>query len=184
MSRNIGAIQEEYYKKIAESIKRPFNSRKEGNYYDRYYVKKTKPFFVGNEVFYEVTFTTAIDSVSKFDRVIAFTKLDILPNYAVKLLVSNDRIEVFGKYMPIHIIDKWEVNIRPCELNRFADIFGEHAKISYSQNESKNLMSLLTRSGLNLSEVVELTENYYQRFKQSCLNEAKSINFFESPRYS
>jgi hypothetical protein len=82
-----------------------------------------KPFFVNEQIYYEVTFTTANSNVSKFDRVIAFTKKDILPNYAIKLTISNHEIEILGKKMPIQIIDDREVSIRPCEIENFAYIF-------------------------------------------------------------
>ncbi len=168
----------EYYEKITQKINEPISRRKKNPYNDRYYIRKIKPFFVNNEVYYELTFTTAVDYVSKFDRVIAFTKLDILPNYAVKLTISNDIIEVLWEKMPIQIIDNWEVSIRPCELNYFADIFGTHPQISTGTTEYRELMSLLTKTGLNLVDVVKLPEEYYNRFKNKVLQNAKTTHFF------
>ena len=170
---------QEYYEKIAKKINEPISKRRQSTYDDRYYIRKINPFFVNNEVYYEITFTTAIDDSSKFDRMIAFTKLDIMPNYAVKLSVTNDVIEVFGKEMPIQIIDNWNVSIRPCEFNHFADIFGEHAKISDRSKESSELMTLLTKTGLNLVEVVNFSDEYYQRFKNAVLKDAQATHFFD-----
>lgn len=170
---------QDYYKKIVEKINLPVQERKKSTYDQRYYVRKVKSFFVDNEVYYEVTFTTAIDDTSKFDRVIAFTKLDLQPNYSVRLVVSNDFIDVFGKKMPIQIIDDWSISIRPCELNHFADIFGKHSEISDTSIELVELMSMLTKTGLNLVEVAELSDAYYQRFKIAVLKKAKSNNFFD-----
>lgn len=169
---------QEYYEKIATKINEPISKRRKSTYDDRYYIRKVKPFFVNDEVYYEITFTTAIDDSSKFDRVIAFTKMDIMPNYAVKLNVSNDVIEVFGKGMPIQIIDSWNVSIRPCEFNHFADIFGEHIKISDRSKESFELMALLTKTGLNLVEVINFSDEYYQRFKNAVIKEAQATHFF------
>ncbi|NQX98684.1 MAG: helicase, partial [Flavobacteriales bacterium] len=107
----------EYYEKISSKINEPAAQRYRGTYNDRFYIQKIKPFFVRNEIYYEVTFTRANDYVSKFDRIIAFTKLDISINYATRLTVSNDNIDILGKRMPIQIIDEWEVSIRPCEIN-------------------------------------------------------------------
>ncbi len=163
-----------YYEKITEKINQSESSRIRSTYRDRYYIQKIKPFFVNHEVYYEVTFTTAIDNASKFDRIIAFTKLDISPNYAVKLAVSNDSIEVVGKEMPIQIIDNWEVSIRPCELDHFADIFGKHIKISTGTKEYRELMSLLTKTGSNLVEVIDFPDDYYQRFKDAIIQKAQT----------
>lgn len=170
---------QEYYEKIATKINEPISKRRKSTYDDRYYIRKVKPFFVNNEVYYEITFTTAIDDSSKFDRVIAFTKMDIMPNYAVKLSVSTDVIDVFGKVMPIQIIDSWNVSIRPCEFNHFADIFGEHTKISDRSKESSELMALLTKTGLNLVEVINFSDEYYQRFKNAVIKEAQATHFFD-----
>ena len=166
----------EYYEKIVQKINKPPESRANIEYPHRYYIKKQKPFFVNNEVFYEVTFTTAIDNASKFDRVIAFTKLNILDNYSVKLLISADTIEVFGKNMPIQIIDDWEVAIRPCELNNFAKILDSYPNVSTVSKEYRNLMSLLKRTGFNLVDVMEFSDTYYERFILAVANSANTTH--------
>lgn len=170
---------QEYYEKIAIKINEPSTNRKKSGYRDRYYIKRIKPFFVNQEIYYEVTFTIANDNVSKFDRVIAFTKADIPTNYSVKLTISNDVIGILGKKMPIQIIDTWEVSIRPCELNYFADIFGDHPKISAASAEARELMSLLTERRLNLLEVVELSDESYQEFKDIVIEKAKATHIFD-----
>ncbi len=175
---NTDPALQEYYEKIAVKINQSAITRGKSDYRDRYYIRKIKPFFVSQEVYYEVTFTIANDNVSKFDRVIAFTKMDILPNYSVKLSVSNDEIEILGKKMPIQIIDNWEVSIRPCEIEKFAYIFGEDLKNKTHNNEIYELMSLLTKTGLNLVRVVEFSDEYYQRFKDAVIKKAKVTHFF------
>lgn len=175
---NLDPALKEYYEKIAERINLLESRRTKSTYDDRYYIQKIKPFFIGGEVYYEVTFTMANDRVSKFDRIIAFTKLDISPNYAVKLTVSNDSIEVFGKKMPIQIIDDWEVSIRPCELNHFAKIFGEDTKQGRNK-EYQELMALLKRTGLNLVEIVNLPDDYYKDFKESIAIRAKTTHILD-----
>ncbi len=167
-----------YYEKIAEKINQPESTRTRSVYSDRYYIQKIKPFFVEHEVYYEVTFTTANDKASKFDRIIAFTKLDISHNYAVKLSVSNDSIQILGKEMPIQIIDNWVVSIRPCELDHFADIFGNHSKIQSNLLEYRKLMEFLTKTGISLVEFIDFTDNYYQDIKSQIIQGVKTAHFF------
>ena len=62
----------DYYTKIANRIERPSASKKPFIQNLRYYVQKVKPFFVNDDIYYEITFTTANSYASKFDRVIAF----------------------------------------------------------------------------------------------------------------
>jgi hypothetical protein len=94
---NTDSVLNEYYEKIANKIRQPVSQRTNSTYDDRYYIQKVKPFFVEYKVDYEITFTRANDKASKFDRIIAFTKLDIGQYYAVKLSVSNDSIQILGK---------------------------------------------------------------------------------------
>ncbi len=174
---NTDLALQEYYEKIVERIEHPTKARKVSPYRDRYYIQKIKPLFVKHEIYYEVTFTIASAQISKFDRVIAFTKLDISDNYAVKLSVIHDDIEVLGKKMPIHIIDKWEVSIRPCELNNFARILGENIDVQSKSAEYKNLMSFLTETSLSLVEIIDLPDDYYDGAKNRIAQGVQVVHF-------
>lgn len=168
----------EYYDRIAEKIKQPASLRKKSTYDDRYYIQKIKPFFIGFEVYYEVTFTRANDNTSKFDRIIAFTELEISHNYAVKLTISNDSINILDKKMPIQIIDSWEVSIRPCELNNFANIFGKHPKIGGTK-EYYELMRYLTSTGINLVELIDFSDRKFNYIIEEIADNTKTSHLFE-----
>lgn len=170
----------EYYEKIAARINQSSPHPTRSVYDDRYYIHKVKPFFVNNKIYYEVTFTAANEKSSKYDRVIAFTKLEVGHNYAVKLSVRNDGIDILGKMMPIHIIDKWEVSIRPCELNNFAKFFGRYQRINSGSKEYYALMNFLTTSGMNLADLVcSSSDRYFSRVKEEILISAKSSHIFD-----
>ncbi|NTV40866.1 MAG: AAA family ATPase, partial [Candidatus Moranbacteria bacterium] len=172
---NIDPAFAHYHEKIAARIKAVAITREKSSYNGGYYIQKIKPFFVNREVYYEVTFTVANDYASKFDRLIAFTKLDISTNYAVKLNISIDTIEVFGSQMPIKIIDDWEISIRPCELEHFASIFGISRKWSRTA-EYNNLMSFLKRTGFTLVEIMVLPDAHYQHFKNLIRGKTTATN--------
>jgi hypothetical protein len=166
---------QEYYEKISEKINIPLIGKTQK---DRYYIQKIKPFFVNNKVYYEVTFTKSHDKVTKFDRIIAFTKLDITHNYAVDLFIGKAYIELLGKQMPINIIQNWEVSIRPCELNNFARIFGMYINIQSGHKEYKELMNFLTKTGFSLNEYVVQEQGYYDFIKNKVTDGSK-IQFFD-----
>lgn len=170
---------QKYYEKIVIEINQPFENRRRSDSLNRYYIKKIIPFFVNQERYYEVTFTTANDYTSKFDGVIGFTKLKILPNYSVNLSISYSEIDVFDKKMPIQIIDYWEVSIRPCELTHLGDIFGNHQRIHTDTSEYKGLMLLLTQTGFNLIEIIDFSEEHYQIFKVEAIKNAKVSPIFD-----
>ena len=164
----------EFYAKIVEKIKGDAISRvRESDEYV-YYIQKIKSFFVNQEVFYEITFRIANDKISKFDRLIAFTKLEITDNYAARFAISKDYIDISGRKMPIQIIDAWEASIRPCELRNFEKIFDTTAK-DYSRTlEYKEIMSFLTTTGMNLVEIIDFPDHYYDRFRTKILGKAKT----------
>ncbi len=152
----------EYYEKIAKKIKEP---RPRSRLIKSFYIQKIKPFFVNQEIFYEVTFRIADDKLRKFDRLIAFTRLEITENYAVDLAIDKDYIEISSKKMPIQIINDWKVSIRPCEFKNYENIFISDAKEYSRTKEYDEIMSFLTETGLNLIEIIDFPDNYYNRFK-------------------
>ncbi|APA82703.1 AAA family ATPase [Francisella tularensis] len=164
-----------FYKKIAEKIE--FSLIKKTNK-DRFYIQKIKPFFVNSKVYYEVTFTKSHDKVSKFDRIIAFTELDITQNYAVELFLKEEYIEILGKKLPIVIIDSWRVSIRPCELNNFARIFGINIKLGIAHKEYQRLMGFLTETCLSFSNYVVMEQEYYNSVKSRVLESIEG-RFFD-----
>ncbi len=171
---NLDKTTQEYYEKIAEKI----NMLSVGTTQkERYYIQKVKPFFINNEVYYEVTFTKSHDKVTKFDRIIAFTKLDITQNYAVELFIGKAYIVLLDKQMPINIIQDWEVSIRPCELNNFAKLFGMHTKIQSGHKEYKELMKFLTQTNFSLNEYVIQEQDYYDFIKNK-ITDGSMIQFF------
>lgn len=169
----------EYYEKIAEKIITPSPTCTKIPYTDRYYIQKIKPFFVNKKIFYEITFAAANSRMGKFDRLIAFTQQEIMGNYAVKLSIHNDAISILGKDMNIQVIDGWSVSIRPCELNHFADIFGDHNKITVKSYEYQELMEYLTEMKMPLSELVLCSDNDYNYAKFNILRDSKTSNIFD-----
>lgn len=172
---DIDSTTKEYYEKIAQKINLPKTT---SSYNERYYIQKIKPFFVDFEVYYEVTFTRANDNVSKFDRIIAFTKLDISANYAVKLYIHDSNIEVLDKKMPIHIINRWEVSVRPCEFDNFSRIFDPFlSKHKSNSKEYQNLMTFLTSTGFSLVDLIDFEDSHYNQIMNKITQETKTANF-------
>ena len=172
---NIDRTLQEYYSKIAEKLEQSFPLPTESEYNDRYYIQKIKPFFIKQEIYYEVTFIIANDYENKFDRIIAFTQKNILQNYALKLFIHKEYINILGKDMPILIIDNWEIAIRECELNHLSVILGENSIISTNHRAYKIVMKILKSDNLNLLELVELDDDYFQNL--STFIQANSENF-------
>ena len=169
----------DYYEKIAERIESPSTHSYPVTYNDRYYVQKVKPFFVNQQIYYEVTFTAANANASKFDRVIAFTRHEIVDNYAVKFSIHNDMIRILDKDMSILVIDGYEVSIRPCEWDNLSEIFGPRVKHSTSSNEYRELMRFLSVVRMSLTELVSSDQDYYDFIKSKITERAQSTKIYE-----
>lgn len=166
---NTDPCLKEYYEKIVERLQQPSDNV----YRERFYIQKIHPFFVNHQIYYEVTFIPATDHASKFNRLIAFTKCDIMPNYAVRLELSNTFINVMGKKMPIQIIDNWGVNIRPCEFNNFATIFGPHDKLNHTK-ETLEIMGMMTQKKMNFVDIIDLSDHHFESFKRELIQKNKT----------
>lgn len=168
-----------YFEKIAEKIENPSTDSYPVTYNDRYYVRKVKPFFVNQEIYYEITFTAANSNASKFDRVIAFTKQEIVDNYAVKFSLHNDTIRILDKNMSILVIDGYEVSIRPCEWDNLSEIFGPRVRHSTNSKEYKELMRYLSSVKMSLTELVSSDQTYYDFIKQQITDGVQSVSIYE-----
>lgn len=104
---NLDTALQEYYSKIAEKVNK-YKAQLAGEG-EKYYIQKLKPFYVNGRRYFEVTFTTAKDRENKAGRIIAFTRLPVISNYASRFYLQNESIEILGKTMPILLITGWEV---------------------------------------------------------------------------
>ncbi|MGW9631893.1 ATP-dependent DNA helicase [Agromyces sp. NPDC055520] len=168
----------EYHEKIAARIEAVREMPESGDRSSRYYIRKTRPFFVGGRIYYEVTFTNPVDRASKFDRVIAFTDQDISDRYAASLTLRADAIQVLGQTMPILVIRKWEVSIRPCEFDNFARFFGPRTKVNTGSPEYRLLMRYLTSTGSTLLDLVDLPDARYAAIKAAVTERSQTPHIF------
>ena len=122
----------DYYQKVATEIEKRLRTPPPKNF-DNYYIDKIKPFFVNQEIYYEVALEPADEKPNKFNRITAFTKYDISTNYCVALSFSDATISVFNTDFPIKIITEWHVSIRPCELNNFAELLNVECSVTSTQ---------------------------------------------------
>lgn len=173
---NIDTDLQEYHEKIATKINQ-YNIQPVGKS-EKYYIQKIKPFFISQKIYYEITFTPANDYASKFNRVIAFTRLEITDNYAVKFTLTHDSIEILGKTMPIIIITGWEVAIRDCELKNFTNLI-RGKSVSTGSSEQRGISQFLSITGFNLTELLDFSDTEFQRVKHEATQRAKTVIFFE-----
>lgn len=169
----------EYHEKIAERIETAQFKNGGKISPERYYIHKTRPFFCNGQIFYEVTFYRAINKVNKFDRIIAFTNIDMTDKHAAMLGLQQDSIQVIGQSMPITIIRSWEVSIRPCEFDNFARLLGISLKVRTNSTEYHHLMHCLTNGVDSLLDIVNMSDKGYQAVRAAAIVNLSSPQIFQ-----
>ncbi|EIN3139075.1 hypothetical protein LOS28_001709, partial [Campylobacter jejuni] len=162
---NLDTLSFQYYECVVDKIKQisVFNDTKT----DKFYIQKVKPFIINKEIYYEITFTIAKDNVSKFDKLIAFSKYYIPSNYSVKLTLYYTNIKLLNLQIPIILISEWNIDIRPCELTNFCLIFSS-TRISFTRTvKYEDFMQFLTEEELNLLDIVNLKNKEYNKIKNN-----------------
>lgn len=162
-----------YYKAIAQAIEHRA-ALSTNVHHGRFYIEKIRTIIVENKIYYEVTFIPAHDKSSKFDRIIAFTHLELSDYYAVELHWIETSIKVLTRNMPIIIIVDWQVSIRYCEIKNFSKIFGYDINCQEIK-EYVNLMNYLTVTRMNIVELLDLSDTYYEHFEGILQREARRL---------
>lgn len=168
-------ITNKYHEEIAKLIEIPREIRTLAHI-QRTYVQKVTPFIVDDTVYYEIILTPAYDTVSKFDRFVCYSSILVPSHYSIKADVYYEYIKMHDKKMPVNILTRYEVSIRPCELNNFARLFGDDIKVSASHSEYIGMMTYLTNSGVSLLEIAESTEQEYRRIKSRMFGKSQVHN--------
>ena len=166
-----------YYKAIAQAIEHRA-ALSTNVHHGRFYIEKIRTIIVENKIYYEVTFIPAHDKSSKFDRIIAFTHLELSDYYAVELHWIETSIKVLTRNMPIIIIVDWQVSIRYCEIKNFSKIFGYDINCQEIK-EYVNLMNYLTVTRMNIVELLDLSDTYYEHFEDILQREARRLRISE-----
>lgn len=169
----------EYYEKIAIQINRRSIVQITESPTDRYYVQKKKVFRVNGEKYYEITLSEADNNASKFDNIIAFTKLNIPTFYAFHPRIVDAKIHILNRDMPINIINGYKVSVRPCEFDNFFKIFDHKTHVSTGDNEYKSLMNYLTQTGISLNELIDLDDDDFNKVKEKICNGLKATHIFD-----
>lgn len=162
---NTDDMTEDYYNKVAQQIDKIDSSTASSNP-DNYYIDRIKPFFINNEIYYEISLEPALGKPNKFNRITAFTKYDIYSNYSVALRFVDTYIDVFSVSFPIKIVSDWNISIRPCEINNFASILKMDTNIQRGNAEYKNMMSYMKANQVSLVDIIDYDNKKYDELKE------------------
>lgn len=144
---------------------------------DRYYITRKKYRTVNGKGFFEYTLSYAQEEITKFDRFVAYSFNDIPDNYSIQCDFYQSNIDFNGVGIDIKCLIAWNVAIRPCELEKLARICGYDIVVKSDNLYYKALMKFLSRTGMNLLDILladnEEYEIYIQQIELSKKTELK-----------
>lgn len=158
---NTDTLDIEYYEMVASSIcaidlspKVPTTSR--------YYIQKKTPFFVEGERYFEITLQLAGLYATKFNRITVYSKQNISTNYSIQIAYADAEINLWGAKSKIKVVTNWKVSIAPSCLNKLGKILKIRQKLNKNYGEYISLMNFLTRTGMNLFDLINMHEDNFQ----------------------
>ena len=171
-------LDSKYYEAVANAISSTnISCQKLSN--SRFYITKKKPFFVENEIYYEITLQLADIYATKYNRITAYTKENLLTNYSIQIGYVETDINLWEIKSEIKIITNWKVSIAPTCLNKLGKILNIKIKLSAQYKEYSALMEFLTRTGLNFLELIDFQELPFSKIVDS-IYEKTSTSYFKN----
>lgn len=155
--RKTDDLDDKYYETVSRAVNSVELSTRT-KCVSRFYVHKKTPFFVGTERYYEVTLQLASVYATKYNRITAYTKESISTNYSVQIDYVDAMINLWGIDSRIKVITNWKVSIEPTCLNKLGKILGIPTKLNSKYGEYCQLMSFLTKTGINFLDLIDLQE--------------------------
>lgn len=145
--------------------------------YNRYYIQKKTPFYVGRERYFEITLQLADKYATKYNRITAYSKKDISTNYSVQVGYVETDIKLWDNISKIKVITDWRVSIDPASLNKLAKIVKHRLKINGKHGEYISLMQFLTYSGINLLDFVDMSDDKFNAIINNIYKETNTSGF-------
>ena len=173
---NTDTLDVEYYEMVASSICTIDLLPKAPRTF-RYYIQKKTPFFVNGERYFEITLQLAGLYATKFNRITVYSKQNISTNYSIQIAYADAEINLWGAKSKIKVVTNWKVSIDPSCLNKLGKILKIDIKLNKNYGEYNSLMNFLTRTGMNLFDLINIHEDNFQNALDQIYGETNTNTF-------
>lgn len=173
---NIDEVDTQYYELVAKAIN-TVDLRASQLTMSRYYVQKQTPFFIGTERYYEVTLQLAGIYATKYNRITVYSKENISTSYPVQIGYTETTIDLWGVISGIKVVTNWRVSIEPSCLNKLGKILRIITKLNSKYGEYTALMNFLTRTGMNLLDLIDLQQIRFDAILDDIYKDTKTASF-------
>jgi len=146
---------------------------------NRYYIQKKEPFYISNKRYFEYTLQLANKYATKYNRITAYSQLDISSNYPIQIGYAQTVLHIWDQPMRIKVITAWRVSISPTVLNKLSKILKYEKSISSRYNEYHALMNYLSETGINFLDLVDFSDEGFRNQLSRIYDNANTQNFRE-----
>lgn len=148
----------DYYTKIIDAFRANNDQEK---ITDKFYIEQQKPIIINGNEIYELTLTSVADISNKFSRITAYSHEYIPFRYLLSLTYCRHKVALYNQTIKVNEILRWEISIRPCELNRFFWLLCYDIDVQRSHREYQNLMKYMKDNAVNILDIVTLPKCEY-----------------------
>ena len=174
----IDELDKEYYDLVATAVK-SVNLSPRAVCQSRFYIQKKVPFFVGTERYYEVVLQLANLYATKYNRITVYTKENISTNYSIQVAYVDANVKLWEIESKIKVVTNWKVSIEPKCLNKLGKILKIQTKLTSKYGEYAELMTFLTKTGINFLDLIDLQEVDFQKLIDTIYMNTKTSVFKE-----
>lgn len=173
---DLDTLDAEYYEMIAEKINN-IDLTPQSVRVSRYYVQKIIPFFVNGKRYFEITLQLAGLYSTKYNRVTVYSKKVVSTDYSIQIAYSETEIELWGIRNKIKVLNDWRVAIDPSCLNKIAKMLRIRTRINRNYGEYIRLMKMLTETGMNLLDVINLSNHKFKEIYSMIYDSSNTHDF-------
>lgn len=139
--------------------------------------KKKTPFFANGERYFEITLQLAGLYATKFNRITVYSKQNISTNYSIQIAYADAEVNFWGAKSKIKVVTNRKVSIDPSCLNKLGKILKIDIKLNKNYGEYNSLMNFLTRTGMNLFDLINIHEDNFQNASDQIYEETNTNTF-------
>lgn len=159
--KELDKVDKEYYDLVALAIESVTSTAKSLSK-ARYYIQKKTAFYVGSERYFEMSLQLSGMYATKYNRITIYTKENISTDYPIQIAYEESSFSLWDTDMEIIIVTDWRVSIEPSSLNKLGKTLYKQLKINSNYGEYNELMIYLTKTGINLNDIIDLNKEMFK----------------------
>lgn len=122
---------------------------------DLYYIHRKSMKYIDGQVFYEYVLDVSDDKPTKFNTVVAYSKLNIDLRYDMVFKIYREKINFLNTSITINIINDFDVSIRPCAFNTISEMYKFGINLKSRTKPYLELMDIIKKKNCTILDMAK-----------------------------